>query len=100
VILCAELGRKLRDLGGKTKAQDAMMFAMTHEVGHILLRHWGYPFYDNEEVADEFATALLVLFGHGERARTAAELFEQLPLRNINTLKPIVSTTVRFLLPQ
>ena len=79
VIICIEIAPLLKELGDKAKANDVFIFALMHEVGHVLLQQWGYPFHGNEEVADEFATALLVLFGQGERARTAAELFATQP---------------------
>lgn len=41
-----------------------------------LLRDWGSPRADNETVADEFAVAMMVMFGQGERARAPAEYFE------------------------
>jgi hypothetical protein len=75
VIICVEIAPLLKKLGDPSKANDVFVFALMHEVGHVLLKQWGYPFHDNEEVADEFATALLVLFGQGERARASAALF-------------------------
>lgn len=79
VYICTEIGpRLMRDIGDERKARDALVFAMLHEIGHVLLKQWRYPFYDNEEVADEFATVLMVMFGQGERARTQAEYFSAL----------------------
>lgn len=76
IYICVEIGRRLmEDIGDKDKARDALLFGMLHEVGHVLLEQWNYPFYDNEEVADEFATALMVMFGQAERARVQAEYF-------------------------
>ena len=40
------------------------------------LAKWGYPFFDNEEVADEFATVLMVMFNQEERIHSLAELFQ------------------------
>ncbi len=80
IVVCAEIGPKLREvMGDDAKALDALHFAMIHEVGHVLLQQWGYPFHDNEEVADEFATALLMLFEQGDRARSQAEYFSKIP---------------------
>ncbi len=67
-------------LGEKKKAANALMFILLHEVGHVLLRQWNYPFYRNEEVADEFATVLMVMFSQKERARSQAEYFAALPM--------------------
>jgi hypothetical protein len=80
VVICAEYAEKLLDtLDNKKKAADALMFILLHEVGHVLMRQWGYPFYNNEEVADEFATVLMVMFGQEDRARAQAEYFAALP---------------------
>lgn len=80
VVICAEYAQKLLDtLDNKKKAADALMFILLHEVGHVLLRQWDYPFYNNEEVADEFATVLMVMFGQEDRVRAQAEYFAALP---------------------
>ena len=79
VIICVEIAPLLKELGDKSKAIDVFVFALMHELGHVLLQQWGYPFHGNEELADEFATALLVLFNQGERARASAELFSKQP---------------------
>ena len=78
VIICLELGPRMLELGDEQKAKDMLMFTLMHEVGHVLLRQWGYPFYDNEELVDEFTTALLVMFQQGYRARSPAEYFSSL----------------------
>lgn len=88
IVICAEIGPKLREvMGDDAKALDALHFAMIHEVGHVLLQQWGYPFHDNEEVADEFATALLLLFDQGDRARSQAEYFSRIPAEKEFALK-------------
>jgi hypothetical protein len=79
VVICMEIGPLLSRLGDSARAQDIFIFTLMHEVAHVWMRQWGYPFHGNEEVADEFATALLTLFNHGERARAAAEMFDQFP---------------------
>lgn len=77
VTICAEVGPMLlKRLKDEKKAQDALNFMMLHEIGHVLLRQWGYPFFDNEEVADEFATVLMVMFNHKERIHSVTELFQ------------------------
>lgn len=78
VVLCLEIGARLMQLSDERKARDILIFALIHEVGHVLLNQWGYPFYNNEELVDEFTTALLVMFNQGEKARAPAEYFSQL----------------------
>jgi hypothetical protein len=80
IVLCAEYAKKLFDtLGDKTKASNALLFTLFHEMGHVLLRQWKYPFLDNEEVADEFATAVMIMMGQKERARSKAGFFAANP---------------------
>jgi putative metallopeptidase DUF4344 len=80
IILCQEFGKKLlTTLGDKTKASDTLLFTLFHELGHMLLQQWQYPFFANEEVADEFATALLVMLGQQERVRVATEFLAANP---------------------
>jgi hypothetical protein len=74
IVLCQEYIAKLQSsLDDKEKTAEVLLFVVFHEIGHILLRQWGYPFYDNEEVADEFATVLLVMVGKKEQLRTTAK---------------------------
>ena len=79
IVVCAEYAeRLLADLGDRDRASSALAFAVFHELGHVLLRQWRYPFYANEEVADEFATALMVMLDAAGKARTQAEYFSVL----------------------
>ena len=48
-------------------------------MGHVLLRQWSYPLYDNEEAADEFATAIMLMVGQGDRIRAKIEFFDARP---------------------
>jgi hypothetical protein len=74
IVLCQEYIAKLHSsLDDKEKTAEVLLFVVFHEIGHILLYQWGYPFYDNEEVADEFATVLLVMVGKKEQLRTTAK---------------------------
>jgi hypothetical protein len=83
IVLCAEYAQKLFEtLGDKTKASNAFIFTLFHEMGHVLLGQWKYPFFDNEDVADEFATAVMVMMGQKERARSKAEFFAANPSKN------------------
>ena len=106
VIICQEIAPKLMAImGSKDKARDALFFSIMHEIGHVLLKQWGYPFFDNEEVADEFATALLIMFSQAERAKTQAEFFKKLSpekelqvKRNIDDRHPISIQRARNIL--
>lgn len=80
IVLCQEYAHKLYGtLGDKAKAADALLFTLFHEVAHVLLEQWKYPFAENEDVADEFATAVLVMLGQKERVRAKAEYFAKNP---------------------
>ncbi len=80
IVLCAEYPQHLYNtLGQREKAENALLFTIFHEVGHILLAQWNYPFYTNEEVADEFATVLMVMLNQKERAIGMAEYFVKNP---------------------
>jgi hypothetical protein len=80
IVLCQEFAVKLlTTLGDKEKASDALLFTIFHELGHVLLKQWQYPFFDNEEVADEFATSLLVMLGQRARIHAAAEFLAANP---------------------
>jgi hypothetical protein len=73
IVLCAEYIYHLYDtINDKEKTKDALSFSLFHEVGHILLATWNYPFSASIEVADEFATALMVMLNQKERAAGAA----------------------------
>lgn len=76
IVFCAEYGAHLtRILGDRAKAADAILFTLFHELGHVLLAEWKYPSFDDEDVADEFATAVMTMLGHGARVRAKAEFF-------------------------
>ena len=55
VIICTEL---VADLWRKN-LNDAMFPIILHEMAHSLLYLWGLPGFDNEDMADEFAAAIL-----------------------------------------
>lgn len=77
VVLCREYAQQLQSsLGDRDKARDALLFTLVHEIGHVLLEQWRYPTHANEETADEFAAALLVMLGQPEKLAAQAELFE------------------------
>lgn len=80
ILICTEFARKLIDeLEDRGKAGDVLLFAILHEVGHVLLQQWDYPFFDNEDLADEFATVLMVIFDSGKQARSQAQYFAAVP---------------------
>lgn len=57
ITLCAEL---LEEFQAKGK-MNAFAFVYLHELGHTLMKEWGLPLWDNEDAADEFATAFLLM---------------------------------------
>jgi Putative metallopeptidase len=69
ITICAELVDELsrRNLG------PAILFVFCHELGHTLLREWGYPLWDNEDAADEFATVFLMMGRQQQAALQAAQ---------------------------
>jgi hypothetical protein len=71
ITICTEL---LEDLQQKSVPQSEE-FIFFHEVGHSLLRMWGDPNYDNEDTADQFATAMMVWMGRQDVALQAAQWF-------------------------
>ncbi len=83
VTLCAEFARKIvKSVGSKEKAINVLLFTIFHEVGHILLNQWGYPFFDNEDIADEFATTMLIMLSQKERLGAVTEFFISNPSSN------------------
>jgi hypothetical protein len=88
VILCTEYAGKLYEtLGDQKKTRDALLFTVFHELAHVLLHQWKSPVYDHEEVADEFATATMILLGLKERVRAKAEYFAAQPAKAEALLK-------------
>ncbi len=66
VTICMELMEGLY----KRDNLASLAWIMLHEVGHSLLCLWDYPLWDNEDVADEFATVFLLL-GNDNETRIA-----------------------------
>ena len=76
ITLCLEFIQKLTtNMASNEKTKEVLLFALLHEVGHILLQQWDYPFYDNEEIADEFAAILLIMMNKQESLSSTAEYF-------------------------
>ena len=69
ITLCAELLDELQAKG----MMDAFTFVYLHELGHTLMKEWGLPLWDNEDAADEFATAFLLMANQQKIALTAAQ---------------------------
>ncbi|UCG12899.1 MAG: hypothetical protein JSU72_20935, partial [Deltaproteobacteria bacterium] len=62
VVLCAEYVYHLYDvIDDKKITRDALSFSIFHEIGRVLLSKWKHPFSSNIDVADEFATVLMVM---------------------------------------
>lgn len=76
IMLCTEFIKKIYDSSGsKEKSIDIMLFTIFHEVGHILLLQWNYPFYDNEDITDEFATMMMLMLGKKDNLNAVTEFF-------------------------
>lgn len=56
---CAETAAWDKQHGGP----GAFLFTFFHELWHATASTWGYPMWDNEDAADEFATFLLTVLG-------------------------------------
>jgi hypothetical protein len=69
VILCTEMYEEMVNRPG------AMAAVLLHELGHTLLNLWGSPHYADEDVADQFATIMLLRSGEQGR-RAIAEWME------------------------
>jgi hypothetical protein len=57
ITVCAEMMEEIQAKG----VPNAFTFVYLHELGHTLMRQWGLPLWDNEDAADEFATAVLLI---------------------------------------
>jgi hypothetical protein len=71
ITLCTELLQKLAGQG----LNQAGTWVFFHELGHTLLNLWGQPLWDNEDAADEFATAFMLLLQQQKAALEAAQSF-------------------------
>ncbi|WP_162845936.1 DUF4344 domain-containing metallopeptidase [Seongchinamella sediminis] len=59
----------------REQAKALLLFALLHEFAHVLLRQWEMPFYDNEEIADQMATALTTMIERDDAAMAQARFF-------------------------
>jgi hypothetical protein len=69
ITLCTELVESLTD----QHLEQALGFVFFHELGHSMMRLWGLPLSDNEDVADEFATDCIILAKQQQPALQAAQ---------------------------
>lgn len=96
VVLC----RELIDLSLSQQMPGNVIWILMHEMGHSTLNLWGYPLHDNEEVADEFATVLLLMTKDGSSiALQAARFFANIPF-NPQTVMDQLSKDDRHTLSQ
>ncbi|MGD9076488.1 MAG: DUF4344 domain-containing metallopeptidase [Desulfobacteraceae bacterium] len=80
VVICAEYVYHLYDvIDDKETTRDALSFSVFHEIGRVLLSKWKHPFSSNIDVADEFATVLMVMVKQEKRAAGAAAYFVDNP---------------------
>ncbi|HWR36251.1 MAG TPA: DUF4344 domain-containing metallopeptidase [Clostridia bacterium] len=70
ITMCEEL---LESLAAQ-RLEPAITFILFHELGHTLLKQWGLPTWDNEDVADEFATVFMIM-AHEQNGAIAAAKF-------------------------
>jgi hypothetical protein len=76
IVLCLDYLQHLKSTTQNPEnTKQMLLFALLHEIGHVLLKEWDYPFYDNEEIADEFATVMMVMTGKTGAAITQAKYF-------------------------
>jgi hypothetical protein len=69
ITICTELVESLTE----QHLEQALEFVFFHELGHTFLRQWGYPLWDNEDAADEFAAVMLILAKRQQAALQAAQ---------------------------
>jgi len=62
IVLCTEMISRLANKPG------ALLGVLSHELGHTLLNLWGLPGGDNEDIADEFASVVLLEKEDGGKA--------------------------------
>lgn len=88
IFLCAEYVHHLYDLlKDQERTKDALSFSIFHEVARVLLSQWNHPSSADKELADEFATILMIMVNQKERATGAAEYFVKNPSASETLLK-------------
>jgi hypothetical protein len=64
IYLCKKYLKKLKArFRDNRKINEVVLFVLMREAGHVLLSRWDYPHVNHANVKDEFATALLLMFG-------------------------------------
>jgi len=92
VILCAEFVKKIQErVGSKSQIKEVLLFAIIHEVSHILLQQWKYPFFNNEDVVDEMTSVLLKMTNNSKAIKTTAEFFQKAELDKEFQKKKIIN---------
>lgn len=92
VILCTEFVKKIQErLSLKSQIKDVMLFAIIHEISHILLQQWQYPFFNNEDVVDELATVLLKMTNNSNAIQVTAEFFKKSEIEKEFQKKKIIN---------
>ncbi|WP_165954170.1 DUF4344 domain-containing metallopeptidase [Seongchinamella unica] len=76
IYVCLEYVSAIDEMAGEREAAKALLlYAMLHEFAHVLLRQWEMPFYDNEELADQMATALCTMIEREDASMAQARFF-------------------------
>jgi hypothetical protein len=74
IYLCQEYLRSLKEqFKDKREINQIVLFELMKEAGYVLLNRWKYPQVNNRNVKEEFATALLLMFGQRESVETQAK---------------------------
>lgn len=79
IYLCIEYVTMLKkEEEEAATAKSLLLFAILHEMAHVLLRQWDMPFYANEEIADQLATALAGMMGRTPIVMAQVDFFKRL----------------------
>jgi hypothetical protein len=73
LVLCQDLGFGLAEvMGDQTLATSFTFFLILHQFGHITMKEWGDPEFGDEDRADRFATAVMIMSKQRQDLRNAA----------------------------
>ena len=74
IFLCREFLKSLKErFKDKREINEIVLFELMKEAGYVLLRRWKYPLINSPNVKDEFATALLLMFGRRDSVEVQAK---------------------------